>query len=168
MNLEQLANVGEFLGGVAVVVSLIYLAVQIRQNTNSVRAQAELGMNTRFADWHGRVNDHPDLSRIWDTATEDSENMSDEDIRRYRWLIAELFLIYEGWFQLYLRSGISDSSWNTKMDALKVLLDHPVISEWWESRMTPLSDEFRDHLNHLRTTDSSWSHQRISGRGSDA
>ena len=38
MLLDDLGNVGEFLGSIAVVVSLLYLAVQIRQNTRSVRA----------------------------------------------------------------------------------------------------------------------------------
>ena len=162
MSLEQLANIGEFVSGIAVLVSLIYLAIQIRQNTKSVRAQSELEMNQRFADWHGRANDNPDLSRIWDAAADNHEDMSEEDVRKYRWFIAELFLIYEGCFQLYQKRDISNSSWNSKMDALKVLLGHPLILEWWESRMTPMSDEFRDHLDHLRTTDSSWTHQIIS------
>ena len=36
--LEPLAAWGEFLGGIAVVVSLIYLAGQIRQNSRLLRA----------------------------------------------------------------------------------------------------------------------------------
>lgn len=162
MDLEQLANIGEFLSGIAVLISLIYLGVQINQNTKSVRAQSELEMNQRFADWHGRANSNPELSRIWDAAAEDWESMNSEDIRRYRWFIAELFLIYEACFQLYQKKDISNDSWNSKMDALKVLLGHPLILEWWESRMTPMSNEFRDHLDALRTTDSSWTHQIIS------
>ncbi len=37
MTLSDLANIAEIVGGIAVVFSLIYLAVQVRQNTNSVR-----------------------------------------------------------------------------------------------------------------------------------
>jgi hypothetical protein len=33
--IEDLGNIGDFLGGIAVVVTLIYVATQIRQNTNS-------------------------------------------------------------------------------------------------------------------------------------
>lgn len=36
MNLTQLANLGEFVGGVAVLVTLVYLAVQIRMNTRAI------------------------------------------------------------------------------------------------------------------------------------
>ncbi len=38
MTLEDLGNIGEFVGAVGVVVTLVYLAVQIRRNTISVRA----------------------------------------------------------------------------------------------------------------------------------
>ena len=38
MDITTLAAWGEFLGGIAVVVSLIYLASQIRQNTRIIRA----------------------------------------------------------------------------------------------------------------------------------
>ncbi len=41
MDLTQLANLGEFIGGVAVLVTLIYLATQVRQST------AEVGQVTR-------------------------------------------------------------------------------------------------------------------------
>lgn len=40
MDLETLGNVGDFVGGLAVIVSLLYLAVQIRQNTRAVRSSS--------------------------------------------------------------------------------------------------------------------------------
>ena len=45
MNLEQLANLGEFVGGIAVIASIVYLAIQIKQNTRSVKS-ATLATNT--------------------------------------------------------------------------------------------------------------------------
>ena len=38
MNLNDLANLGQIIGAIAVVVSLIYVALQIRQNTNAIRS----------------------------------------------------------------------------------------------------------------------------------
>jgi hypothetical protein len=37
MSLNDLANVGQVIGAIAVVISLIYVTSQIRQNTNAVR-----------------------------------------------------------------------------------------------------------------------------------
>ena len=37
MTLAQLANIGEFLGGIGVFVTLFFVAVQLRQNTRACR-----------------------------------------------------------------------------------------------------------------------------------
>jgi len=42
MELDVLANVGEFLGGLAVIVSLIYVVVSIRQNTRQLRENVKV------------------------------------------------------------------------------------------------------------------------------
>ena len=38
MNLEELSNIGEMIGALATVITLAYLAVQIRRNTAEVKA----------------------------------------------------------------------------------------------------------------------------------
>ena len=42
MNWEAIGAIGEFMGGVVVVVSLVYLAAQIRQSNRHAEASAEL------------------------------------------------------------------------------------------------------------------------------
>ncbi len=42
MDLTQLANLGEFIGGVAVLVTLVYLAAQVRQSAQAQRQANEL------------------------------------------------------------------------------------------------------------------------------
>jgi len=39
MTLSQLGDLGDFLGGIGVIVTLVYLAVQIRHDTQAVRAR---------------------------------------------------------------------------------------------------------------------------------
>ena len=45
MTLNELANLGEFIGGIAVIATLIYLAIQLRQNTRALKS-ATLANNT--------------------------------------------------------------------------------------------------------------------------
>lgn len=40
MDVEMLGNLGDFVGGLAVIASLLYLAVQIRQNTKAIRSSS--------------------------------------------------------------------------------------------------------------------------------
>ena len=67
MDLTQLANLGEFIGGVAVLVTLIYLAVQVRQNTLSNRVSTLLEMSEASASLNDMLASDGELSRIFET-----------------------------------------------------------------------------------------------------
>lgn len=46
INISDLGSLGEFIGSIGVISSLIYVSVQIRQNTRSIRASAIQEINT--------------------------------------------------------------------------------------------------------------------------
>jgi len=64
MNLNDLANLGQIIGAVAVVVSLFYVAHQIRQNTNAVRSATAQAVHEHFANWYHLLASDPVLSQI--------------------------------------------------------------------------------------------------------
>ena len=68
---QLLGNYGEFVGAIAVVITLAYLAVQIRQNTESVRLSSELALSQQTSDFAARMWAHPEMLRIWDLAVTD-------------------------------------------------------------------------------------------------
>jgi len=94
--------------------------------------------------------------------------MNEEDIRRFRWLVAELFFLYEGQYEFYLKGHISEKSWQPKMAALRGILQNPIAAEWWAMRQAPLSGEFREYLESIRdSTDATWTYQVIGSSTSE-
>lgn len=162
MNWEAVGAIGEVLGAIGVIATLGYLAVQIRQNTESLRATSELGLSQQSAGWMSRMAAQPELSRIYDAAAEDPTSLTPEEISRFRWVVGELFLIYEGHYQLYRTGHIAEISWKGKDQVMQGLLENPLVAEWWNRRMTPFSDEFYEYIERLRSSPgSSWTHQRV-------
>jgi len=64
MSLNDLANMGQVIGAIAVVISLIYVALQIRQNTNAVRSATAQSVHEHFASWYHLIAADAELSRI--------------------------------------------------------------------------------------------------------
>ncbi len=62
MTLEQLANMGEFVSEIAVIASLIYLALQIRQNTKSVRSSTLLDNTAIWTNLLTQISDTSNVS----------------------------------------------------------------------------------------------------------
>ena len=55
--LGSLGDLGDFIGGIAVVVTLISLASQIRNNTHAVRAASRQDVSLTTRQWLGVIND---------------------------------------------------------------------------------------------------------------
>ena len=55
MTLEDLGNLGEFFAALGVLVTLVYLAIQIRQNTHAMRASTFLEAIRDRPGWRWRA-----------------------------------------------------------------------------------------------------------------
>ncbi len=167
MTIQDLGSIGELIAAVATIATLAFLAVQIRQSNKAARTSAELELPQKFAEWHARITAQPELARIWDAAAEDSESLGPDEIRRFRWTVAELFLVLEAQFYAYRGGLLSEPSWLTKRDTILGMLENPILEEQWVSRMVPFSEEFREEIDaHRGSSKSSWTHQSVSGGSS--
>jgi hypothetical protein len=83
MDITTLAAWGEFLGGIAVVVSLVYLASQIRQNSKLLEAAAEDSRIQTYNATSAMMAGDPEIARIYWDGIEDREALSKTDRRRF-------------------------------------------------------------------------------------
>ncbi|MBL4709271.1 MAG: hypothetical protein JKY48_12620 [Flavobacteriales bacterium] len=162
MNWDAIGAVAESLGAIGVILTLIYLAMQIRQNTESSLTTAEVSFVNEFVAWHARVTAQPELGEIWDAALENPDALSKEQARRFIWLLAEFFLIIEGQYKLYQKNRLTADSWQAKLNVIQGLLGNSLVEQWWLSRATPFGMEFINYVNSLeKAKQSSWSPQVI-------
>jgi len=82
MSLEQLANVGEALGGLAVLVSLIYLIFELRRSTRTARSSNAWNSTVALAELCEVLADNPQLSEL--TMRCHSPETSPEDLTPLR------------------------------------------------------------------------------------
>ena len=61
MNLQVLAHIGEFVGGIGVILSLVYVALQVRGNTRSQRNDIEARVLERLASLQRELASNEDL-----------------------------------------------------------------------------------------------------------
>ncbi len=81
--LEDLGNIGDFLGGIGVVVTLAYLAVQIRKNTRSIRSAALDSISTSVSEFMDKVAQDPVLTKLWFDGLSGTIELSETDNRRF-------------------------------------------------------------------------------------
>ena len=77
MNWEALAAIGEILGATAVLVTIAYLAVQVRQNTASVATATWESVLTGFNEINVAVANNPELADVVTRGMYDPDSLTD-------------------------------------------------------------------------------------------
>lgn len=94
MTLSDLGNIGELLGGIAVVISLLYLAVQIRHSSQISKFDAHRSLSNDLASILGNIASDPDLYRIWDIMTNRPDRATEQDRERFGMLLYQIFTTF--------------------------------------------------------------------------
>ena len=137
MTLQDLGGIGEFIGGIAVVISLVYLAVQIRQNTKSVRTSTYQAILDSSRSDTELLLVHPHLERVYRVGRRNPEKLNDDERPLFRMLVAQLLLSSESLFLQHQQGAIDGDYWQRRQQTLRGLLSQPGVRQWWAARGTP-------------------------------
>jgi hypothetical protein len=146
MNLGDLANLGQIIGAIAVVVSLFYVANQIRQNTNAVRSATAQAVHEHFASWYHLLAADAELSQVVVNGLRDYSSLSEMEKARF---IATFmaFLSYSQNAFLKWREGLlAPPLWRGWELLIMNLVASPGGKGFWKERGYLFGDEFRRHV----------------------
>jgi hypothetical protein len=144
MSLEDLGNIGEFVAAVAVIVSLMYLAVQVRQGAASVRATMFLTSSTNQAEMASQVVRDGELARIYRVGQQDFESLTEDEQTQFVIFFATLFRTYEQVFQQDRMGLLDPEVWEGRQEAMVRFLDQPGVRTVWQRRRHAFSKSFRE------------------------
>lgn len=111
MTLEQVAALGEVVASVGVILSLIYVARQLRQNTAMMRASASAERVERDAELSFRLVDHPEFAEIWVRAHSDLESLGEVERTRLIFFSRTAIVHWHNMFRLREQGLLPDADW---------------------------------------------------------
>ena len=82
MTMDQLANIGEIIGSIAVIISIVYLAIQIRTNTEAERTSTYQAVVSDFGALNNTMASTPELPHMFIEAMEDYHQLSSDEKAR--------------------------------------------------------------------------------------
>jgi len=153
MSLSDLGNIGEFVSALAVVISLLYLAIQIRQNTRSLRASAHQSITSHIAELNRTIVEHGEVAAILEAGLTNPVGLSPADRRRFNAYNSARFRHYDNLYYQYRVGTLERSQWNGFDALLRTHLRQPGIVRWWEESSGFYSDEFVSYVRALQAAD---------------
>lgn len=152
MDLEALGNLGDFVGGVAVVVTLIYVAVQIRQNTSQVR------LNTASTQYEGILHAFDPVYSGENGPTflkglAGQEDLTPDESFVFSLLMTRIFAQFEMSLYHRDRGSLEQDLFELHSRMLEVFAHSEGGARWWrEFGVLTFGREFVEHIEQLMAT----------------
>ena len=138
----------QILGGIGVVASLIYVAIQIRNNSRAVRGSTYNQVSNSFiSNWDSLANNTESLSVVL-RGGKDFANLTEhvDQSRYYLLMMANMRRFENAWFQ-YKIGVLRETDWQAIAYDMDALFAYPGTRFAWEAIKNRSSIEFRDYVD---------------------
>lgn len=149
MSIEEWAAIAEIIGAVAVVASLVYLAVQIRQNTNELSMSlktTELAAFERNVESGNRIREifilNSEVSDLYTRGMKSYADLQGSDRLRFGMLLSNVFSALQGAYVRQLTYGNDPANFSGSERMLDSLIRAPGVRDWLGSNSPDWRPQF--------------------------
>lgn len=148
MTIAELGSIGELVGAMLVLVTLVYLSVQLRATNSIAKADGHRDLIKQFNDWYQEMGD-PVLMEIVLRASEDFTSLSGAEQLRFEVFMHKYFHICEQAWYMGRDKYVPIGSYDAFMDTTVILSSHGA-QDWWKNSKPAFAKDFVEMVDARR------------------
>jgi hypothetical protein len=149
MSIQELGSLGEFVAASGVVVTLIFLTHQTRQNTRAVKNSSALSGMQFWTDFLKPIAHDREVSDLYARGMQSFSALLREEKIRFDLLALTFSKAAETFFRLNQDGSLDPSEWQSWERTIVDVSGRPGFREWWPEREQRFSDEFQRWIGSI-------------------
>ena len=149
MNWEAAGAIGEIIGALAVFLTLIYLALQIRQNTKAVQAAAVDASISKVTSVRQSMYESAEIAGIYIAGIANPDDLDELSRTRFRLLMHNVLLSISNIHSQTNFAGLSSSMWESQLVLLRRIITSPGGQWFWKEYQLEFDETFRGQIEAI-------------------
>src|SRR3954467_1665125 len=149
MNWEMLAAISQLAAALVGIPSLIYLAIQIREQTKERRQSAVHALTEQWGDLMESLHDNAETAAIFLRGMQSFADLDAVSKLRFSAFFNRLINVFEGMYFSHCQGILTESSWRAVERTMSDLIAYPGVQQWWETRRHWHTEEFSHVVGEL-------------------
>ena len=149
MTLEHYANVAEIIGALVVVVTVVFLALQVRRNTQSLRSTATQTAHQELSELYNTFLEDPSFLDLWMRATEDPSALSNLETARLNAWWMKGSLSGQNWYLQTKVGAIEPTMWRSYAKLIHRLCHTEMYKQFWSERKFVFAPEYVKRIEKM-------------------
>ena len=149
MNWDAISAISQLIGSLAVVLSVLYLAVQVHQSTRVAKVAMQDAAASAMRDVTKPLMENAELERIWRVGLEDISALSVEERARFFHAAYQFLKAFETIHFHHVYGMMDTDLWKGWHGLLRHYVVAPGMAHYWKLRPEVFSERFRNFVNSL-------------------
>ena len=150
MNWEAFGAIGEVTGATAVVVSVIYVSLQVRAGLKGLQTTTRASVFQTLITWNQVIMADPRLAWTFQAGSKDFEALEKEERARYLHVMYGFYKIMENVYLHYEEGVVPLELWTPNHEILSAYATQPGARQYWEARKAAFDPRFNAVVEGLK------------------
>ena len=146
MSLSDLASLGSFVSGLAVLTSLIYLALQVRQTERNQQISIRHSRASRIVELELALAD-PVMAAAWQRGSRGPDDLTATELSQFISLCRAFFFHFEDSFYQREEGLLNDAAFETVVAGARLLMRRPGLRAAWKVVRSNFAGRFLDFMD---------------------
>jgi hypothetical protein len=149
LKLTEIANIAEVIGAFAIVISLIYVGVQVADSTRAVRSASANETSSAMSSWYLQVGNDPQSSKVYRRGIAAPETLSEDEVIQFIFLTHAVFIQYQTAYYLSQEGTLDIELQESITSAILGVREQPGFKLYWGQRNFLFKPDFRRYVDML-------------------
>ena len=146
MNWEMIGAVGEVGGAIAVVVTLVYLARQVREGSKQTKINTSITLAAIAQDGFAPIYNHPEYVYLWQQGLEDVTKLTDAELKIFCMFFDRQLFNFETAITAYEEGAYDAKLFESWLTLWALLINSSGGQLWLERGGFPVTDRAKKYL----------------------
>lgn len=148
--LSAAALLAEIIGAFAVVISLIYVGIQVNQSVQAVRSESVNNANVALQSWYLDVGSDQQTAEIFYRGLMSEEALpTPEEEFQFLMMFHAVFLAFQNSYWLHQEGTLDPELLDALTAAILGVKDTPGLNRYWRQRRSYLNASFANYVDDL-------------------
>lgn len=149
MNWNEVSALSDLIAAIAVVISLIYLALQVKSNTRAFRATIRDSAFRQLEEWNHVMMSNESLASLFQKGCSSYDSLEDAERSRFNHATFSLLKLFESIYIHYLEGSVGKDAWENNSHILFIYATQPGIQRYWKVRQKIFDPRYKEFVNSL-------------------
>ena len=149
LNLQDWESIAEVIGAIAIVVSLIYVGVQVSESATATRSATANDSTAAMSQWYITVGSNPEAARIVVDGMTNPDTLTREETVQFVYMMHGLLLQFQAAYYVAEQGTLDVEMRDTLVASLAGVREQTGFLKYWGQRRKTFKPSFRAFVDDM-------------------